>query len=417
MHKRLASSLVAGLLAIALASFGLGAGVIPSAEAAGSTPQTITPAPLPTTAQINQSFGMSATASSGLPVGISVDGSPASVCNAWSSSYFVIEAAGTCVITFEQEGDSTYAAAPTITVSITVAGAQQVISAAPTLYIPVGGTGQITATTSSGLALQYAVVIFGTPNCSVNSSGVVTGIAVGPCTVLLNSRASSSYAAATPVTQSVWVTALPSPTATPEAPPSVTPSPSPNSGDIVFILDEEATKKLKPSLDAKDVQSTIGGLMVFKGRNLMSVEKVFIGDNIPVKIVNSTDAEIELELPKASLVGLQTIKLKTAVGEKSFAEAVNYLAAPTVLKPVTKILKGFKANQTSLTKSQKAALKAFVKSVGKYKMVECRGVTKTIYMTCKYLKTIYKAGRVKVTKLNLKATSPAAKQVRLVFTR
>jgi len=197
----------------------------------------------------------------------------------------------------------------------------------------------------------------------------------------------------------------------------VTPTPSTNSGDITFILDEAATKLLKPSLDAKDVQSTTGGLMVFKGRNLLSVEKVFIGDSLPVKIVKSTDAEIELELPKASLVGLQTIKLKTAVGEKSFAEAVNYLAAPTVLKPVTKILKGFKANQTSLTKSQKAALKAFVKSVGKYNMVECRGVTKTIYMTCKYLKTIYKSGRVKVTKLNLKATSLAAKQVRLVFTR
>jgi hypothetical protein len=388
-----------------------------SAEAAGSTPQTITPGPLPTTAQINQSFGMSATASSGLPVSISVDGSPATVCNASSSSYFVVEAVGTCVITFQQEGDSTYAAAPTISVSITVEGAQQVITAAPPLYIPVGSTGQITATTSSGLAIQYAVVIFGTPNCSVTSTGVVTGIAVGPCTVLLNARGSSTYAAAAPVTQSVWVTALPSPPALPEAPPSVTPAPSTNSGDLVFVLDEDATKKLKPSLDAKDVQSTTGGLMVFKGRNLLSIEVVSVGDNIPVRIVKSTDAAIELELPKASLVGLQTIKLKTAVGDKSFAEAVNYLAAPTVLKPVTKILKGFKANQTSLTKSQKAALKAFVKSVGKYKLVECRGLTKPIYMACKYLKTIYKAGRVKVTKVKLKSSSAAAKQVRLVFSK
>jgi hypothetical protein len=87
------------------------------------------------------------------------------------------------------------------------------------------------------------------------------------------------------------------------------------------------------------------------------------------------------------------------------------------LKPVTKILKGFKANQTSLTKSQKAALKASVKSVGKYKLVECRGLTKPIYMACKYLKTIYTAGRVKVTKVKLKSSSAAAKQVRLVFSK
>jgi hypothetical protein len=100
---------------------------------------------------------------------------------------------------------------------------------------------------------------------------------------------------------------------------------------------------------------------------------------------------------------------------------VNYLAAPApnpvLPKSVTKTLKGFKANQTSLTKFQKAAIKAFVKSVGNYKLVECRGVTKPIYMTCKYVKSIYKAGRVKVSKLSLKQSNPAAKQVRLVFNR
>ena len=423
MRTRIGRTFVSGLLAIALASFGVGPASISSARAAGSMPQTITPGPLPSVAQVNQSFGMSATSSSGLPVSISVEGSPANVCNASSSSYFAIEAVGTCVITFEQAGDATYAAAPTVTVSITVAGAQQVITPSPTLYVQAGGTAQITATTTSGLPLQYAVVSMGTPNCSVTSRGVVTGLVPGGCVVILNARGSSTYAAATPVYQSVTVTAPPATPVVPETPPSVTPitpiseNPPTDEGDIVFMLDEVATKKLKPSLDAKDVQSSTGGLMVFKGSNLLSVEKVFVGDNIPVKIVKSADAEIELELPNASLLGLQTIKLKTAVGEKSYEQAVNYLAAPTVLKPVAKILKGFKANQTSLTKSQKAALKAFVKSVGKYQMVECRGLSKPIYMTCKYLKSIYKAGRVKVTRLTIKASNPAAKQVRLIFSR
>lgn len=423
MRTRIGRNVVAGLLAVALVSFGFSPGVTTSAQAAGSAPQTITPGQLPSVAHINQSFSMSATASSGLPVNISVEGSPVTVCNAASSSFFVIEAVGTCVVTFEQAGDSTYAAAPTVTLSITVEGAQQVITAAPALYVQVGGTGQITATSSSGTTLQYSVVSLGTPNCSVTSTGVVTGIMVGPCTVLLGARGTSTFAPATSVNQSVWVTAPPATPVVPEAPPSVTPitpiteNPPTESGDVVFMLDEEATKKIKPSLDAKDVHSLTGGLMVFKGRNLLSVEKVFVGDNIQVKIVKSTDAELELELPKASLVGFQTIRLKTAVGEKFFTETVNYLAAPTPLKPVIKILKGFTANQTALTKSQKAALKAYVKSVGKYKLVECRGLTKPIYLTCKYLKSIYKTGRVKVTKVKLNSSSPAAKQVRLIFSR
>ena len=423
MRTRIGRNVVAGLLAVTLVSFGFTPGVTTSAQAAGSTPQTITPGQLPSVAHVNQSFSLSATASSGLPVNISVEGSPVTVCNAASSSYFVIEAVGTCVVTFEQPGDATYAAAPTVTVSITVEGAQQVIYPSPALYVQVGGVVQITATSSSGLPLQYAVVSLGTPYCSVSSSGVVTGLVPGGCVVLLNARGSSTFAAATPVNQTVWVTALTEPPVVPEVPPSVTPitpiteKPPSNSGDLVFMLDEEATKKIKPSLDAKDVHSLTGGLMVFRGRNLLSVEKVFVGENISVKILKSTDAEIELELPKASLVGLQTIRLKTAVGEKAYEEAVNYLEAPTPLKPVIKILKSFKANQTSLTKSQKAALKAYVKSVGKYKLVECRGLTKPIYMTCKYLKSIYKAGRVKVTKVKLKSSSPAAKQVRLIFSR
>jgi hypothetical protein len=428
MLVRVAKTFIAGLVSIALASFGITVILASPASAAGSTAQSITLGSLPNVAQVNQSYSMSATASSGLPVAITVEGSPANVCNASQSSYFVVEAIGSCILTFEQAGDATYAAAPTLTFTVTVEGAQQIISVGPALYVQVGAAGQISASSSAGLPIQYAVVALGAPNCSVTSAGLVTGLSVGGCTVLLSARGSRTVAAAPSVNQSVWVTALPEQATLPSAPPSVTPDPpagsggsSIDSGDIVFMIDQEATKKLKPSLDAKDVQSTTGGRMVFKGRNLLSIEKVFIGDNIPVNIVKSADAEIELELPKASVVGLQNIRLKTSAGEREYEGAVNYLAAPApnpvLPKSVTKTLKGFKANQTSLTKFQKAAIKAFVKSVGNYKLVECRGVTKPIYMTCKYVKSIYKAGRVKVSKLSLKQSNPAAKQVRLVFNR
>ena len=428
MFMRACKTLVAGLISVALASSGITALLATPAYAAGSTSQTITVGSLPSVAQVNQSYSMSATASSGLPVAISVEGSPANVCNASQSSYFVVDAIGTCTLTFEQAGDDTYAAAPTLTFTVTVEGAQQVITAGPALYVQVGASGQISASSSSGLPIQYSVVTLGAPNCSVTSTGLVTGLSVGGCIVLLNARGSRTIAAAPSVNQTVWVTALPEQSTPPSAPPSVTPT-SPvgsgassiDSGDIIFMIDQEATKKLKPSLDAKDVQSTTGGLMVFKGRNLLSIEKVFIADNIPAKIVKSADAEIELELPKASLVGLQNIRLKTSVGEKVYEGVVNYLTTPAskpvLPKSVIKTLKGFKVGQTALSVSQKAAIKAFAKSVGKYKLVECRGVSATIYMTCKYLKTIHKTGRVRVTKLNLKPTNPAAKQVRLVFSR
>jgi hypothetical protein len=498
MRKLIFRAFLTRLLVVALTSLGI-AQASP-ASAAGTTPQTISVVSLPTVARVNQSFGMSATASSGLPVSISVEGSPITACSASSNSFFSVDAIGTCTLTFEQAGNSTYAAAPTLVFTVTVEGAQQVITPGPSPVIPIGSTGQLSASSSAGLPIQYAVISVGAAICSVNSSGLVTGLAAGTCTILIAAAGLGTIASAQSVYLSVTVTKLTQAPLSLVAPSRLIPggsgsvsvtggsgsgsiaisasgdcsfsgntvianssgascivsatkasdaqyqavsasqaitiapasndgsgggadpttgpgTPQDASGDLIFTLDETATKALKPSLAAKDIQSSTGGLMVFKGRSLLSIEKVFIGDNIAVRIVKSKDGEIELEFPKASLIGLQTVKLKTTSGEKIYEKAVNYLAAPTSLKPVSKTLNGFKVNQKALTKSQQATLKTFVKSVGKYKLVECRGVSATIYMTCKYLKSIYKAGRVKVTKLTIKATSPAAKQVRLVFTR
>lgn len=501
MPRHIYRSLVARILVALLVSLGFVSFQASIASAAGTTPQTITVPPLPSVAQVNQSFSMGATASSGLPVSISVEGSPATACNALSLSFFSVDAIGTCTLTFDQPGDSTYAAAPTVTVTISVQGAQQVITPPPTMYIPVGSTGQIIASSSLGFPLQYAVASLGTPNCSVNSTGLVTGLTVGGCTVTLNSRGSATVAPAPTVNLSVWITRLIQTSLVLAAPTrlapgdsatiSVTggsgtgamtisatgdcslsgatvtanssgstctvtvtkaadaqyesittsqviniasvssggssggtnPNPGPvastdSSGDITFVLDEEATKLLKPSMDATDVWSGMGGQLVFTGRNLLSIEQVFIADKLPVNIVKATDASMTIELPKASLLGWQSLTLLVSGGTKVFADAVRYLEPkPVVLKPVTKILKGFKANQKALTKAQGVALKKYVKSVGKYKVVECRGIKAYVYLTCKYLKKIYKAGRVKVSVIKVKATTAAAKQVRLVFTR
>lgn len=497
MRTRSYRSIVSRLLTIALVALGaLGPGIGGEpAFAAGTTPQTITVTSVPSTLNVGQYGTLSATASSGLRVEMSTDDATCSV----GLRDVLGDRVGSCVINFDQPGDSTYAPAPRVSATVTILAATNVISPGPNLRIPVGGTGQINATVTSGLPIVYALVTFPgqAPNCSVNSSGLVTGLSIGSCNISLSSSALSGYPAPQVVTLSVQVIGLsqaaltltvPSRLApgasgtisisggsgtgttnitatgdctvsgntvtanssgssctitvtkagdstytslttsqtfsiasssgggtTPDPSPTPFPASSADSGDIVFALDQEATKKVKPSLDAFDVQSASGGIMIFKGRNLLSVVSVTVGNDIQVKILKSTDAQIDLEMPKAALVGWQTIKLKTSVGEKSFEKAVNYLAAPA--KAVMKILKGFKTGQTALTNSQKVALKKFVKAVGKYKIVECRGLTKPSMMTCKYLKTIYKAGRVKVTKLKLKPASSAAKQVRLVFSR
>ncbi|MCX8529992.1 MAG: hypothetical protein ORN27_08015 [Rhodoluna sp.] len=474
------------------------------ASATGATPQTITPPTLPSTALVNQSFSLAATASSGLPVSVTVTGSPVTACSSLSAYEVLVERIGTCQIDFDQAGDSTYAPAPTVTLTMTITGAQQTITAAPLLRVPIGGSGQITATLSSGLQLRYAVIVNGIANCSVSPQGLVTGLVAGACNVLLSSPGTPTIAAALSVIQDVWITkrtqaplamtapstltagasgavtvtggsgtGLVSVTAAGDCSVSgttvtanssgtsctvsaikasddqyeaastsqtisisaassggsgssggssgggVTPGPvtsTDNSGDITFVLDKVATQLIKPSLDATDVFNSTGGQLVFTGRNLLSVQQVFVKDNLPVKIVKATDAVMTIELPKASLLGWQSLTLVTSGGKKVFTDSVRYVA-PVVLKAITKTLTGFKVAQKALSKKQIVALKKFVKSVGKYKTVECRGLSSNATMTCKYVKKLYKAGRVKVTKLKIKATSPAAKQVRLVFTR
>lgn len=441
---------------------------------------------------------MDASASSGLPVTVLVEGSPSNVCNATGSRTLAIEAIGTCTLTFDQPGDATYAPAPTVTLTITVLGGTQFINPGATLYVPVGSTGRITATSSAGLQLRYAVISSGAANCSVTSLGVVTGISAGACTVRLSSRATYTISAAENVDITVWITKLAQATLAMTAPArltagasgavsvtggsgtglvsvtatgdcsvsgttvtanssgtsctvsatkasddqyeaastsqtisisaastggsgdgGVTPGPgssTDNTADIAFVLDKAATQLVKPSMDATDVYSSTGGQLVFTGRNLLSVQQIFLADNLPVKIIQVTDATMTIELPKASLLGWQSLTLATSGGKKIFTDSVRYVA-PVISKQIIKVVTGFKPNQKALIKAQMAAIQKFVKSVGKYKTVECRGLSSNATMTCKYLKRIYRAGRVKVTKLRIKANSPAAKQVRLVFTR
>jgi hypothetical protein len=491
-HKRRPARL-SGLLTLVLVLAGVQGAPSESASAAGSTSQTITVTSAPSIVAALDTFEVSATSTSGLPVSVSVTGVPAGACTI-SGSLVSTPLAGVCYVYFNQAGDADYAAASQVVVLVGVTSRPATITAVnPGSMTLTDSPRQVQASASSGLPTLFSTIsVPGSPStCSISSSGLVTPISVGACTIQVRSNGTYTYAPANNVNLSFQITkasqstfSIISPsriepsgqatiqvtggsgagavtlsaagdcavsgfvvtasssgstctiTATKAAdstytvatatqtvsisygPAPVTPPTPTDSGDIVVVLDEVATKLLKPSLEATDVWNTSGGKLVFTGRNLLSIQKIFVGENLAVKLIEATDSRMTIEVPKASLVGWQPLKLQLVGGTKTLDKIVRYQAPiPVVLKPVTKVLKGFKTNQKALSKPQMIALKKYVRSVGKYKSVNCRGTSATIYMTCKYLKKIYKAGRVKVTKLKIKATSPAAKQVRIIFSR
>ncbi|MGB9235627.1 MAG: protease pro-enzyme activation domain-containing protein, partial [Terriglobales bacterium] len=176
--------------------------------AGGTTPQTITVTPAPPSSAAYQStFGVAATASSGLAVAITTSGS----CTGSGTSSATItmsSGTGTCSVIFNQAGNATYAAAPTVTDTTTATTLSQTISwtTAPPASAAYYSTFNVAATASSGLA----VTIAGSGECSGSgSSGSATitmNATSGTCTVTASQAGSTNYSAATSLTPTVSAT-------------------------------------------------------------------------------------------------------------------------------------------------------------------------------------------------------------------
>lgn len=153
----------------------------------------------------SSSISISPSASSGLSVTVTTSNS--AVCTA-SASQITFVSAGTCIVTAAQAGNSTYAAASSVSHSLLVTAAAQVISVEISGYrtvsgsqvaingVPLsfavstkaGGTAPqpYTGLTTSLTATPSGVCTIGTS--SINGSGLVTGIAItkvgpGVCTI------------------------------------------------------------------------------------------------------------------------------------------------------------------------------------------------------------------------------------------
>jgi sugar lactone lactonase YvrE len=179
----------------------------------GTSPQqsqTITFTGLPTTATYGSAgpYTLNATASSGLAVSYAVTGQ-ASI----SGTTLTITGAGTVMVTASQAGNAGYAAATPVSQTINVGQASQTITftGLPTTAT-YGSAGPYTlnATASSGLTVSYSVT--GPASISGNTLAI-TG--AGTVIVTASQAGNTNYAAATPVSQTIIVTAVPVAQATP----------------------------------------------------------------------------------------------------------------------------------------------------------------------------------------------------------
>jgi hypothetical protein len=149
---------------------------------------------------------LTATASSGLTV--SYTSTTGSVCTITGVATVTLNAAGTCTLQANQAGNGTYAAAPQVTQSFTVNAATpkpQTITFGPIASQTAGTTLVLTASASSGLAVSYTA----SPSsvCTITGVSSVTLSAAGTCTIQASQAGNSFYLAATPVSQSITVSA------------------------------------------------------------------------------------------------------------------------------------------------------------------------------------------------------------------
>lgn len=147
-------------------------------------------------------YDVTATATSGLGVSLTVDGSSAGVC-ALSGSTVQFVGVGTCTINANQAGNGTYLAAPQVQQSFTVGKAAQTItfgSLADKTYGDASFT--ISATASSGLTVAFTSATTGV--CTVSGSNV-TLVGAGSCTINANQAGDANYNAASQVQQTFTV--------------------------------------------------------------------------------------------------------------------------------------------------------------------------------------------------------------------
>ena len=163
----------------------------------------------PSNAHVFSTYAVAASASSGLPVAISIDAASSAGCTYSASSRLVTFTgpSGTCIVDANQGGSTLYAAAPLVQQSVKVAKALQSISYTTQAPTPnhVGGTYAVKATATSKLPVALTIDWSARSVCSI-AAGTVTFLRKGTCIIDANQSGNASWAAAGLLHQYVAVT-------------------------------------------------------------------------------------------------------------------------------------------------------------------------------------------------------------------
>jgi hypothetical protein len=164
----------------------------------------------PTSPAVGDSYTVTATATSGLPVTLSLDASSVGcTLNPATGLVSLAGPAGTCIVDANQAGNGRYLAAPQVQQSVTSVKDGQTITftSTPPADAVVGDTYTPTATSSSGLPVTFSIDGTSDSGCTFDSgTGVVTFTApAGDCIIDGNQAGNGSYAPAPQVQQDVTV--------------------------------------------------------------------------------------------------------------------------------------------------------------------------------------------------------------------
>jgi hypothetical protein len=177
------------------------------------TPQTIVfTSVAPNNAKVaGPTYHAVATATSGLPVSLAIDNASATVCTMDNNGIITFVGVGICTIDANQAGDTTYAPAPQLQQSFTVASAggswSQTIaftSMAPNNAAVAGPAYHVTATATSGLPVLLTIDNTSSTVCTI-AGGIVSFIGAGMCAIDANQGGDSNYAPAPQLQQSFVV--------------------------------------------------------------------------------------------------------------------------------------------------------------------------------------------------------------------
>jgi alpha-tubulin suppressor-like RCC1 family protein len=156
----------------------------------------------------NRAFGdaapvPAATASSGLAVSYASTTAP--VCTVTSGGVITLVSVGTCSITASQAGNANFLAAAPVARSFSVTKVANTITF-PVLANAVFGAAPPVpaATASSGLAVTYASTTAAV--CTSTSTGAISLVSVGTCSITASQAGNANFVAATPVVRSFSVT-------------------------------------------------------------------------------------------------------------------------------------------------------------------------------------------------------------------